>query len=123
MWAGDDQFLARKWRTTLILLGLPTAAGGLLFGFREMLILGISYAHYSNPTPEFRAAGDAKMLLALLLVITGFAGMACRRVKHLVIVGMLVTAVVINVGVAVWLDDLSERSIDRGHAVPVPAMP
>ena len=68
MWAGDDELLARKWRTTLILLGLVTA--------------------------EFRAAGDAKMLLAPLFVITGFASMACRRVKHLVIAGMLVTAVV-----------------------------
>jgi hypothetical protein len=96
--------LAWRWRGVLVLLGLAAVGGGLFFGFVEIVTLGTSYAHDSNPTPEFKAAGDACMMLALMLVIFGVTCLFCTRAKHLLVVGMAAAALVLCAGIAAWRD-------------------
>ena len=118
--AEDDELIRREWRIALILLGLATLIGGLLFGFMTKMVLGVSYAHDSSPTPEFRAAGDAKMLLALLLVLTGVACLFIRRAKHAVIVALMFGTVAFFVGIALWREKESDRFREQGYVRAVP---
>ena len=96
----EGRLIRREWRVALLLFGILFLAGGILFGLAQMVVLGTVYAHWSTPTPEFRAAGDAKMMLALLLVVFGIACLAGRRRKHWIIISVLGCALVANAVIA-----------------------
>lgn len=117
-----DERLARSWRIALVLAGFATVLGGLFFGFVEMVTLGTSYAHDSSPTPEFRAAGNAKMMLALLLVVFGITCLFCTRAKHLLMVGTAGIALVVSAGIAAWRDKAS-RDVEQPYAIAVRSAP
>jgi hypothetical protein len=113
-----DERIARPWRIGLVIIGLAAVAGGLFFGFVEIVTLGTSYAHDSNPTPEFKAAGDAKMMLALLLVVFGVTCLACRRANHLLMVGTAALALALCAAIAAGRDKAS-RDVEQPYAIAV----
>jgi hypothetical protein len=115
----DDKLIRRERRIGLILVGILAVGGGAWFGLTEMATLAVVYAHWSNPTPEFKAAGDAKMMLALLLIVFGIACLASRRRKHWLVVAVLAIAVIINAAIAVGLENLSDRSVDAQRGTPI----
>ena len=115
----EDRLIPRDRRIALILLGILAAGAGILFGLYQTLSLGVIYAHWSNPTAEFRAAGDARMMLAFLLFAFGIACLFTRRKKHWLVVGVLAVAVVINAGIAIWLEELSDQSVEDLRGTPI----
>ena len=120
----SDQRIAWPWRAVLVVLGLAAVGGGLYLGLYEVVTLGTSYAHDSNPTPEFRAAGDASMMLALVLVIFGATCLFCRRAKHSLMVGVAAAALVLCAGIAVWRDKAKRAAEPQPYVIASePAVP
>lgn len=118
-----DERLARPSRIALVLIGLAALAGGLFFGFVEIVTLGTSYAHDSSPTPEFKAAGDAKMMLALLLIVFGVTCLFCRRANHLLMVATAAVAVALCAGVAAWREQATKAAEPHPYIIAVQPAP
>ena len=115
----SDQRLAWPWRAALVLVGLATVAGGAFFGLYEMVTLGTSYAHDSSPTLEFGAAGDAKMLLACVLMLFGGTCLFCRRANHLLMVAAAAAVVLLCAGVVAWREKARKAAEPHPYVIAV----